>query len=277
MKIKSQIPALYEQLLSRKILNFNLNETKATCHNCAMAKPDLRRKTHYQAHLKCCTFTPFLPNYLVGAILHHQLPGALVLRARIQKRWGILPLGMVAPYSFQQEYLPAMKHRAGIQGFGQREDWLCPFYQKNTNDCGIWSFRNSTCSTFFCQSVEKKQGMQFWRSMKDYLFLVETALLEEVLVMKDFSPRQISELLTWVTMDEDYNGPKKDFLSQSLSRQLWNGYYDQQEEFFIDCYQMVQKIQRPELKQMLAQSLSVAEKQLHETIDLLNQERKGLS
>ena len=34
---------------------------------------------------------------------------------------------------------------------------------------------------------------------------------------------------------------------------------------FVDCYHMVQKI-RPELKQMLAQSLSVAEKQLHEVI-----------
>lgn len=239
-----------------------------------MAKPDLRRQNHYQSHLKCCTFTPFIPNYLVGAILQNQLPGASVIRQRMEKRLGILPVGMVAPYHFQKEYLSAMKLKGTIQGFGQREDWLCPFYQTETNDCGIWQFRNSTCSTFFCQSVEQKKGMQFWSSMKNYLFLIETALLEEVLVLKDFSPRQISELLTWITMDQEYQGPKQDMIPLAISRKLWNGYFAEQEKFFMDCYQLVQKMNRPDLKQMLAHSISVAENHLHGLIENIDEERK---
>ena len=69
-------------------MSIDLEEKKATCDVCAMARPKNRTKVHYQPDLKCCTFHPFLPNFLVGAILQDPSlkAGAEVLRDKIRRR-----------------------------------------------------------------------------------------------------------------------------------------------------------------------------------------------
>src|SRR5437868_12356699 len=125
MKIKHQVPRLYERLLPKDILQMDLVETKATCDACIMTRAKTRGEIFYEEHLKCCTFHPFLPNYTIGALLSEPSQGSsaavAAIRAKIGQREYSLPLGLVAPPSYQV----AFNHRQKNE-FGRREDWLCP-------------------------------------------------------------------------------------------------------------------------------------------------------
>ena len=136
MKIQDQIAPLYKGILSSKVLKMNLTETKATCHDCLRAKKCSSLKEYFRADLKCCTYQPFLPNYIVGAILSDPEIAAVtkhLITDRIQADQFVLPIGLFPSFSFQVEFINRDLHQ-----FGQREDWLCPFFNKEENQCNIW-------------------------------------------------------------------------------------------------------------------------------------------
>jgi hypothetical protein len=121
--LKHQLPAFYTQILPNEILGLEINETKATCDKCIMAPK-------YKPDLKCCTFQPFLPNYLVGAILKSNLLGKTVIQKMIARKKDCLPIGIVAPLDYQLKF---NKHR---KQFGKHEDLLCPYFDKKLKN--LW-------------------------------------------------------------------------------------------------------------------------------------------
>jgi Fe-S-cluster containining protein len=251
MMLKYQLPRIYENILPREILNFHPEETKATCDACAMAKPKYKGKTPYRADLKCCTFHPFLPNYMVGALLLEEssTEAHRIFRDKIARREYALPLGMVAPVSYQVEF----NHREEGD-FGQREDWLCPYYNKDNGNCNVWRNRGVVCTTFFCKSSYGKTGLSFWEKFGSYLWYVELALLEEALVMLDFSPRQVMTLLDFHNRFEGSPEEMKSrVLSEKTSRELWNGYYDDQEGFYKKAYEIVANIDKKAFHEMIGE------------------------
>jgi hypothetical protein len=102
--LKHILPEFYQKLLPAAILNLPIDEKKATCNQCIMSSDRSRAKLTYAENLKCCTFQPFLPNYLVGAILQSDLPGRQVIEDMIARRRYSLPIGIVAPVRFQMEF-----------------------------------------------------------------------------------------------------------------------------------------------------------------------------
>lgn len=247
---KYQLPSFYQNILSERVLNWFPQETKATCDQCIMSK-NSRSPTYYAPELKCCTFYPYLPNFLVGAILSDPskiYDGARdVLRQKISRRHYSLPCGMVAPIRYQIEFKENKKEK-----FGKEQSWLCPYYNKSNQNCGVWRYRGVVCTTFYCRSSFGRMGKNRWALMSDYLSYVEMALMEEALVMLDFSPRQVVELLGYLNRDQ---GTKMELCSWALlpkkSRQLWNGYFDEQEVFFKKCYQIVNKIKRKNFEEII--------------------------
>ena len=226
---------------------FNIEEKKATCEQCIEAPKK------YDAHLKCCTFWPFLPNFTVGYILKQKgksyQNAQTILKKLIKEKSFVLPMGVVAPPWYQKEFL---QNKDKI--FGRSEKMLCPYYQTNTQSCGIWRFRGSVCTSFYCKSSFSQKGKSFWRSLEDYLSYLEMALAEEVLVYHDYSPRELSEQLDFLNINPDQKTIKallaKKNLPVPLARQLWKHYWEKEEEFYIKAAEFVDELPLKQIKEI---------------------------
>ncbi len=269
MKLKHQLPAFYENILSAAILKIDLQETKATCENCAMAKPQHRGKIHYLPDLKCCTFHPYLPNFLVGAILQDpsSQAGAEVLRAKIQRREYALPIGMIAPIRYQLEFKARQENE-----FGQREDWLCPYFDREKQNCKVWRYRGVVCTTFFCKSSYGPQGQAFWSHASDYLSYVEMALMEEALVQLDFSPRQANEMIEFLNRESGTQLERKSWtVPREKFRRLWNGYHEDIEGFYKKTYAIAANLDKKAFHELLGETGALLQQRLlsqHEALAL---------
>lgn len=250
MKLQYQLPNLYQKLLPGELLQFEPKETKATCDSCAMSRPRHRGKIHYREDLKCCTFHPFLPNYMVGALLLEPASaGNQVLRDKIARREYALPIGMVAPVRYQLDFSERQEN-----DFGQREDWLCPYYNREKQNCNVWRHRGVVCTTFHCKSSYGPAGQRFWHEFSEYLSYVEMALLEEALVMLDFSPRQIVDLLDYLNRSSGTVAEKKSWvLPEAKAKLLWNGYFDDQEAFYKKTFAIVSGLDKRSFHELLGE------------------------
>lgn len=246
LQFKALLPSFYSQILPSEVLGLPIAELKATCNACIEVPK-------YEEKLKCCTFHPFLPNYLVGQILLDQKKNpsfvSEVMKHKISTREYVLPLGMVAPVSYQVDF---NKNKA--EEFGKRSDWLCPYYDKIQDRCGIWRNRGSVCTSFYCKSSKGIKGKRFWNEALDYLSYVEMALAEEALVNLDFSPRQISDLLGYINR---HQGTKLELKSDSLElkkvKALWNGYFEDQEGFFIKTLEIVKSLSKSQMTELMGE------------------------
>lgn len=236
--------------MPKELLQFELEESKATCNACAMAPGKTKTKVTYAADLKCCTFEPLVPNFLVGAILSQPMlhpAGVKILESKISRREFSLPIGMTASIRYQVEF-----NQRSPNDFGNRKDWLCSYYDRGTELCQIWRYRGSVCTTFFCKSIYGREGLMFWARFGEYLHFVEMALMQEALTQMDFSPRQVSELLDFVNRKEGSGWElKARVIPEERSRKIWNGYYDNQADFFEKCYRIVMNFDRKYFKEAL--------------------------
>lgn len=263
------IPPFYSQILPKEILDLPLSESTASCGSCIMAKPVndphrsqaqvqayfRKKQGRYGSNLKCCTFHPFLPNYVVGAILSDSSDknrfGREVLEKRLQKRKQILPLGVPAPREYQLEFLQN-KIR-----FGQMDDLLCPYFDQEKNQCGFWIYRGSVCTSFFCAS-DHSWGLQFWDELVLYLSLVEMSLSELVLERRGVSSREMMRGFDLIDLGKMRSSERD---AQSLSElrrlqrsQLWKN-HESPESFYKECYQEVLKISQGDLDEALGEVL----------------------
>lgn len=245
MQWKHQIPELYRRLLAPELLAADLHESKATCDDCAMTRErrGARARITYQGHLKCCTFEPFLPNFLVGALLleEERFPyGVDRIRHKIATREGALPIGLVPRLAFQVEF-----NSREPGDFGQREDWLCPYYHKDSQNCGVWKYRGAVCTTFYCQSDTGRAGQRLWVKVSDYLSEAEIALTEEVAGLLGFSPSQVSDCLEYVNR---FEATESEMATPGIPlnewRGLWDGRHNEIEDYYKRCYEEALKFDR---------------------------------
>ncbi len=241
---KHFLPPFYQSILPNDILGLTINETKATCDACI-------KVPKYKEDLKCCTFHPFLPNYLIGQILVDQkkTPTFITetLQHKISNRHYVLPLGIVAPVRYQVEF-----NELKSKHFGKKENWLCPYYDKVLNRCGIWRNRGSVCTSFYCESSQGTKGKNFWKVALNYLSYIEMVLCEEALVHLDFSPRQVSDLLGYINRNEGTATElKSDSMSKAQAKSLWNGYFDDQEGFYIKTLEVVKSFDKKQMEESM--------------------------
>lgn len=277
VKFKHKIPEIYHPLFPALLLDQEerLEETKATCDNCAMAPENqpASAKVTYRKHLKCCTFEPYLPNFIVGALLVNESrfpEGAAHIRRKIERREYALPIGLVPSVKFQVQF-----NNRGPKDFGNREEWLCPYYQKKTQGCGIWKFRGTVCSTYFCRFDAGAAGERFWESLSNYLSYSEMAIMEDVLAELDFSPRQVSELLDYMNR-YDGTGEEKNShqMAPALFKRLWNGYDSDIEGFYKKCYEKAGEFERSRFEEMIGDFGRTLESKMLRRLKALENTRK---
>lgn len=252
------LPQIYQHLWPKELMGLNPIETKATCDNCLCSQNKNAKLPKYRSDLKCCTFHPFMPNYLIGEILSAASVAdefKEMIRQKIQQREYALPMGIFAPVNYQYEFL-----NREFQDFGNKESFLCPYFSKQNNNCGVWQFRGSVCTSYFCLSDRNDSGMRFWEAFGDYLNGLEMTLSQEFMAARGFSPELIEAGLEYMNCE---TGSPEELDSASMSQSMFNYlWWDYQlteiEEFYKSASQYVKKLTKedfnkildPELKEM---------------------------
>lgn len=241
MKLKYIIPPLYERYFPKALWNSDVQETKATCHQCIQAPHK------YSNDLKCCTFWPFIPNYVVGQILlsaeeKYRSAQALV-RKHIQKQYWVLPMGLVAPPTYQVNF---NKDKSKV--FGRDEDFLCPYFSKQTNNCGLWLYRGSVCTSFFCESSYGKEGQEFWQKFENYYSYLEMGVSQEILAYKDFSPRDVNTQLDYFMVQKKIQLPKDKY------KKMWKHFYGKEVDFYIEAARFAEEMPKSQIKEVLGET-----------------------
>ncbi len=254
------LPKIYRQFLplplrpgAERTSSHHLSETKATCFSCAMAPkagkvPPADTTKWYQASLRCCTYQPFLPNFLVGQALAEG-PDSLAaeIRQQIKNRQYCLPIGIVPSPKFQVSF----NHREPGE-FGHVADWLCPYLDSSDLSCRVWAIRGSVCSTYFCKSSYGKQGLRFWQGLGEYLAVLEMCLLEEALALHGFSPREQNASLEFLNMQTCTPELwRAEAMPAALEKELWRDWANEKEKFYELCFHWIRDLKRPDFLRLL--------------------------
>ncbi len=260
------VPSIYQNIIKPNILKLNVSEAKATCSNCLRSR-DKRFGYLYQKNLKCCTFHPYTPNYAVGALLSSKKSsvGIRKIEQKISNREFALPIGLVAPFDYQFQFLNKEEEQ-----FGNDPSLLCPYFSTEENQCTVWEYRGVVCTSFYCRSDYGQAGQKFWAVLSDYLSYVEMSLAEECLVQLDFSPRDLSDQLFYLNKREfEPEEVEQKNLDEKIDKKLWNGYKDKV-EFYKKCFELVKTISRDQFKEILGRQGQELEK---EVVDYANRRK----
>lgn len=169
------LPPLYRRWVDQIVGEDIYTEPRATCDDCAMCKyvdPPATRDNFFNPGVKCCSYYPPLPNFLIGAIITDDDPTLNDVKKEFIDR--ILKF-IVTPLGLSQPYMVSLFNI--FKPFGQYQHLLCPFFLNHSGGlCGIWKYRNSVCSTYFCKHERGGVGSSFWRKLLLMLYSAEKQL-----------------------------------------------------------------------------------------------------
>jgi Fe-S-cluster containining protein len=214
------LPPLYRRWVDEFLKQDIYSEPSATCDDCAMCKyvdPPASQDKYFKPTVKCCSYYPTMPNYLIGAIITDDDPSLNEVKEQFLERimkFLITPLGTVAPYMINLYNV--------FEPFGQYENLLCPFFLNHSGGlCGIWKYRNSVCSTYFCKHERGQVGWLFWRRLALVLISAEKHLAK---YCADQFPVVIPE------------NPS------DIREQTWGNWTFREGEFFQNCWNVVREL-----------------------------------
>jgi hypothetical protein len=217
------------------------SESDATCDDCAMCAESEEQKdlsgVFFDPHVKCCSYVPELPNYLVGRVFSDETTGTDAGRAsmakRVEARVGVTPLGLGQPLAFKLIY-----ERAGATAFGQSHTLICPHYvDEGGGSCGIWAHRGVVCATWFCKFVRGATGRNFWADLKGLLSAVEETLSYWCVLQLDLESETLRRV---VSPSLPMDGPALDGIANpSVYRALWGSWLGREKEFYQECARLV--------------------------------------
>ncbi|MBL7545910.1 MAG: hypothetical protein JNL11_18980 [Bdellovibrionaceae bacterium] len=241
VKFKYILPSIYERFYPKSFWNSAVQETKATCDRCIQAPHK------YDKDLKCCTFWPFIPNYIVGEILlsteQKYKSVQELIRSHVKSHQWNLPMGLVAPSRYQFEF---KEKKSKI--FGQESKFLCPYYSKVNNNCSLWLYRGSVCTSFFCESSFGQSGHEFWQRFENYYSYLEMGISQEVLVYKDFSPRDVNEQLEYLMMEKKINFTKHRY------EKIWKHFLGREIDFYIQAAEFARQMPKSQIQEIIGET-----------------------
>ncbi|MCB0391517.1 MAG: hypothetical protein KDD58_09505 [Bdellovibrionales bacterium] len=233
-------------MLFEKVERIILGETfkspleAVNCQSCQMAIKGI-----YLEALKCCTYHPFLPNYMVGGILDGSKDGAKIIKDKIEKKIFVLPLGVLPSWAYRQEH-----KFLNANEYGRNKDLLCPFFNSLEGSCKIWTFRSSVCRSFYCESSWGKEGLKYWELYNEAHHYVEMALTQECLLQFGFEWQEIENQLDYLEAPAHQLNPLNK-LSKKIDEELWQHKIQDKIEFFRDCYNYVSSLSQSKLIALL--------------------------
>ena len=164
-------------------------------------------------------------------------------RASIEKRLdaglAVTPLGLEWPLKMRAEYTQ-MEPRS----FGQTQSLRCPHYVNEQGGlCGIWKYRNSICSTWFCKYIRGAVGKDFWESAKTLLQAIETDLALWCAVQLKLDDSALEFVLRPLLMHGQLPTLTHFDLDEKTDpdqqRRVWANWHQREREFYRACAELV--------------------------------------
>lgn len=256
--IRSTLPPIYAHLFSDFFDRPKVIETRATCDQCSMCdhgQPSPVAMDYFNSETKCCTFTPILPNYLVGSILADESPemaeGKGRIKETIRKRVGVGPLNLSRPRKL------SLLMTAYSDVFGRAKSLKCPYYDDDnpSGTCSIWRHREVICMTYYCKYTGGMRSYEYWTALKDYLGRVQHMLAKgaaRAVDPKVIEPHFKPSALTLEDM-EDLPPKESDY------KAWWGSWVGREEEFYLKCHEWVRSASAAEFAKNIDQSKEVSE------------------
>jgi hypothetical protein len=234
------LPPLYDRWMKEHLSGAIGTEKRSTCDDCAMApkETDTSEDRAFDKNLKCCTYYPELPNYMVGAIITDEtVSGRLELKRRFDRVTGLTPLGLARPQIFH--LLMSKANHADV--FGRAPSLRCSFLDPEGR-CGIWAYREPTCFAFHCKHDRGAKGAALWKSLKELFVAVEKQLALWCVV--DLDPGEAAlELLAAPVKREPLSPHALEGVpDKPLMRALWGSWVGREVELYTECWRRVSSL-----------------------------------
>lgn len=261
VRIKDTVSPTLRRLLARAEWATDLPETRAKCDQCIQARG---ATAIYKDSLKCCTFFPSLPNFMVGAILDSDLPGRHWLQTRLRAQGDFapdpqrvskseavaVPLGIFPAIDYQRRW-----HARQPQGYGNDETLLCPHFISQGGRCGIWRERPSTCVSFYCESSYGLAGTEFWAKFEKYLSALELTIAQEALLRLGMTKPEIELSLKFLPRfgapdPHGYTGAKL----RAEEARAWAEFGADKPEFYRDCFAIARELDAGDVAAMMGET-----------------------
>jgi Fe-S-cluster containining protein len=243
-------PVAHRRLLPLVFDRPAIHEVYATCSDCAMCSKAAKAPAggvFFKPNLKCCTYHPTLPNFLVGAILADESPAMAEGRHRVQiriaQRIGVTPQWLAPPRK-QRVLLEASRKSS----FGRSKALLCPYFAADQGGiCTIWQHREAVCSTFFCKHDAGAVGDAFWTAAKDLLGHVELVLARRAAQSASAHVTEPNIPPLELTIEDLEDRPP----SEAEYASYWGEWVGREEEFYLDCHTFVSALGPADLDRIL--------------------------
>jgi Fe-S-cluster containining protein len=207
----------------------------------------------WDERVKCCTYLPNLPNFLVGRVLLDEDPQAAEGRetviTRIKQGFAVTPWGLEQTHHFKLMY----RQSGGF--FGRAASFRCPHLLAR-GGCGIYKNRPGVCGTYYCKHTRGSIGQHFWKMLNHWYAQIEVGLgtwcateLGAPIPQQSWSPGmdvalELSEL----------GAP----LDKSQYDRRWGKWIGKEEQFYQDAASLIQNLTWSDVKDLLG---AEAEKQ----------------
>lgn len=236
----------YEGWLAELLGCLPPDEPLATCDDCAMVVPadeDPGGRTSFNPTTKCCTYRPFLPNFLLGRVLAGDGPVAHTARGLLEEPEAVTPLGLGRPAAYLERY------RLKSDRFGRDPALRCPLYLPDEGHCGVWPLRNGICATWFCKHARGELGSRFWQTLRLLLVTVERELSWWCLLELGLPPEALERLLP---LERAVYGESSAALADDGEEtpddvELWGAWAGEREALFRRCGELVAPLGWPEV------------------------------
>ncbi|MDA9951249.1 hypothetical protein N9D31_01615 [Oligoflexaceae bacterium] len=230
-----QLHHSWKRFLPEEALNFSPpKEKRADCLNCPKIKSD-----QFRPSVKCCTYHPKVPNYMLGYALKESKTSAKKITALVEKGRFTPEGGGHTPL----QWMDVMRLDQS-KSYGKSDEVVCSFVEDG--GCSIYSHRNSACATYFCQ-YDDVWGEEFWERMHHYMGRVELALVQICLKEAGFDLERYHQEFSFLSKkraDEVCDPVTKMWNKDSLDR-LWGNYRGREAEFFRRCADTVDALSDP--------------------------------
>ncbi len=233
--LREQFHPLLRSLLHESFDRESFVEQQATCDNCVMLAPKdaekSRERDFFHPDIKCCTYHPRMPNFLVGAILTDATPegaeGARRVRQIIAGRTGVTP-EFVGPSRKYNALLDAGR----VNGFGRSMVMRCPYFHAENKNCTIWRYRKSDCAVFYCKYDAGADGQAYWRGVGSYWHMLETRAAALVAKRVSEAVQQPSWPVERMSIEELEDRPP----NADDYQRWWGPFVGKEEDFFRACF-----------------------------------------
>jgi len=193
--------------------------------DCSICPPAMRGE--YDPGCRCCGYIPHVPNLLLGLALEDD--GAAPLIEGAIGDGLALPSGLWAP--------PARLRRKveldAADKFGTEATMACPFL-KGDGGCGIYAYRNSVCSTFFCVNDHGEPGETLWSTMHALMGNAETGAAQWAMGEAGLSWELQAERMAELVGDLDRLSTLDGWTPEALAH-IWGEWWGREAEFYAAC------------------------------------------